>query len=222
MPDVILAIELSSPVASVVLQQGGKFLYQGSWHADRDHSELFSYLKEALDLGVKPGLILVGSGPGSYGGVRVGLAAADGLSFVYGAKVAVVCSWEALDKGDGLDSANYYVMANARRNGWVTGCLRNGRLQGVLEIIPSADLKAWVDARKNDPVFTTESVEALKDLGLNCVIETGVPRADLLIKAWLGKTADEQEIIMGQEPAPIYVRPPHITPSKKPPWFVAS
>lgn len=217
----ILSIELSTPAASIALWQKGSFMMEREWQTNRDHTEIFTHLKKALDSlgGEKINLILVGSGPGSYGGVRVALAAADGISLAQGSDIAAVCSWEALFAPNNNST---WVIANARRNGWVTGNIQNGRISGDLAIIPTSDMPAWIEERatKEEQIFSTESPEMVQKAGLPSVIPGVTPTARLLVESWLAKTPDEQETSLKTPPSPIYVRPPHITPAKTPPWFV--
>lgn len=223
MPNCILSIELSTPLASIALWRDGAFVTEQSWTTDRDHSEIFTHLKETRDAVGKDtiNLILVGSGPGSYGGVRVALAAADGFSLVDGSRIAAICSWEALLPPS---SERFHVLANARRNGWVTGTIANGTLEGDLEIIPAADLPAWVEARanRNERILSTETKETVAPLNLIGIEAEAAPTASRLVDAWLSKTERQQESLFAVPPAPIYVRPPHITLPKTPPWFVNS
>lgn len=223
MRNCILSIELSTPCASVALWRSGTFILERSWTTDRDHSEIFTYLKEAREAlqGGKIDLILVGSGPGSYGGVRVALAAADGFSLVDGSEIAAVCSWEALLPPSGK---RFHVLANARRNGWVTGTVASGMLEGDLEIIPAADLPSWVEARAKlgEQIVSTETQEAISKLNLPGIEAGTIPTASKLIEAWNSRTENQRKTALSAVPAPIYVRPPHITAAKTPPWFVNS
>ena len=77
--NVLLAIETSTPLATVALVRGHDILFESSFSAERSHnSRVFGPLQSALDAG-RPDVIAVGTGPGSYSGIRVGLAAAVGL-----------------------------------------------------------------------------------------------------------------------------------------------
>lgn len=67
--------------------------------AERNHSSaIFQAVRQVLDSleGRRLAEIVVGSGPGSYGGIRVALAVADGLSLVHGSRVAAFSSWNGL------------------------------------------------------------------------------------------------------------------------------
>ena len=84
--------------------------------------------------------IVVGSGPGSYGGIRVALAVADGLSLVHGSRVAAFSSWNGL----GIHAPLACVMSDARRGGWAWARVTAGVLEGALEVLPGEQAAARV------------------------------------------------------------------------------
>lgn len=108
----ILAIQLASGNASVALvgfasispdqADGSKpeLLWQANWQQSmRANAQIFSHLdaelSRLLDMH-KPAAIVVGSGPGSYAGVRVALAVADGLSLTYDCPCHSICSYNGI------------------------------------------------------------------------------------------------------------------------------
>ena len=92
--NMILAIETSTTGASLALvgRQGGDVLWQASFESDRLHNaKIFDPVAEALDISRgKLGRIVVGLGPGSYSGIRVGIAVANGLGLALDVPVAWV------------------------------------------------------------------------------------------------------------------------------------
>ena len=116
----ILAIECSQPSASLCLLLDGEIKFSTSWETARNHdSFLFPALESALSLLAteKLDIVLVGAGPGSYGGVRVALAAAVGIATVRKAQVVAIGSWDSL----AVDGAA--IISDARRGGWTIRCL---------------------------------------------------------------------------------------------------
>jgi tRNA threonylcarbamoyladenosine biosynthesis protein TsaB len=75
----ILVIETASPACSVALLEGDVLVDERHERVGRGHAERLLPMIEALLAGRRPDSILVDCGPGSFTGVRVGLAAAHGL-----------------------------------------------------------------------------------------------------------------------------------------------
>lgn len=204
----ILAIETSVPQASLCLSLGEKLVFTTEWEAERNHdAHLFPALQEAMDaLGDLPlDYILVGAGPGSYGGVRVALAAGVGIATVTGARLVAVESWAQLAEPGAC------VVADARRGGW-TVRLPDGRI----EVLTPVQLQALTC-----PVFSTESRGKLAHLNLrNLQREALHPSAEGLVSTWLGMSCDEQSAAATKPAEPIYVRPPHITAAVRKPWEI--
>src|SRR5688572_16579722 len=108
----ILAIETSTPDASVAVREDGTTTFEESFIADRAHSvRLFVSLETAVREASSLDRIAVGPGPGSYAGVRRAIAAAIGLQFARGAELVGVPSVAALD----VDLDDYCVIGDARR-----------------------------------------------------------------------------------------------------------
>lgn len=219
-PETILSIELSTPNASVALSAHGRPVQESAWTSGRDHSTLFGHLQHILGAAGNPALdlILVGSGPGSYGGVRVALAAADGLALACGGRVVALCSWEALFPPA---PERIWVTANARRNGWAVASLEQGLLTAPLSIVPAAGMPGWAEERRarGERIVSTESKDALAAAQLDGIVTEAAPSASRLIDAWNARDDSGRNELLATPPAPIYVRPPHITPAKTPPWL---
>src|SRR5690349_3926881 len=73
----ILAIESSAPRGSLALWRDGRLVEVQEFQSERAHnSVLFAPLNAVLHQSEALDLIVCGTGPGSYSGVRVGIAAA--------------------------------------------------------------------------------------------------------------------------------------------------
>lgn len=206
----ILAIETSLPKASLCLYTGGQLAYSAEWTAERNHdAHLFPALEQALQvLSATPlDYILVGAGPGSYGGVRVALAAAIGISTVRGGQLVSICSWE------GLAPEGCGIISDARRGGWTL--YRPGH---EIVVIPPAQLLE--EQEKGLEVYTIETQTTLEKAGLTAAGYELAPTAEGLVRAWLARSPEEQAALAQKPAEPIYVRPPHITEAKRKPWEV--
>ncbi len=206
----IIAIETSTPTASLCLLKNGVVCYSTEWTAERNHdAHLFPALQEALSLLApqSPALILVGAGPGSYGGVRVALAAAVGIATVKSCPVVSICSWFGLaPNGSG-------IISDAKRGGWTLM-----RPSGEICVLTTEQL---TDELKDGlTVATVETAELMQQKGITVTESALKPTAQNLIKTWLSWDAATQEKLINTPAEPIYVRAPHITKAKRKPWEV--
>ena len=95
----ILVLDTATAACSAALIDGGRVIHHageivGRGHAERLVPMIEALLREAGD--VVPARVLVDCGPGSFTGVRVGLAAAIGLGIGWGVPVAGYSSLAAI------------------------------------------------------------------------------------------------------------------------------
>jgi tRNA threonylcarbamoyladenosine biosynthesis protein TsaB len=129
---VVLALDTATPWLTLALRwAGGERAF--SREVGRAHAEELPaatrQLFEAADLPFRADLIIVGTGPGSYTGVRVGASYALGLGRVWSAPVRGVVTLEGLVRGDGPQAVSLDA-----RNGKVYGAVyavTGGAVDGV-------------------------------------------------------------------------------------------
>lgn len=199
---IVLAIDTSTPrgeIALVRLDVAGapETLAAASFESDRSHNALvFEPLARLLRDGPAPDHIIVGTGPGSYTGIRIGIAAAHGLATGLG------LPWSGHDSLSTLaDEANYYVAGDARRDGFYLATIRNGRMLLPAEIFPLAELDDRLSCLTG-PIYTTDARP------LDSRLSISSPSA-----VRLAAFANTSRATTGlHEPIePIYLRAPHIT-----------
>ena len=206
----ILAIETSVPQASLCLYLNGEFCVSTAWEAERNHDEyLFPALEQAMEALRRDhahlDYILVGAGPGSYGGVRVALAAGVGIATVTGARLVAVESWAQLASGSAC------VVSDARRGGWTVR-----HPDGHIDVLSPEELNGL-----GLPVYSVEVSGVLQAKGIERVEKEGLcPTARGLVQTWLDMTPEAQAHAAGKPAEPIYVRPPHITKAVRKPWEI--
>lgn len=151
----ILALDTSTTVASAAV------VVDGTVRAERDvtvgtHSDrLLPLIDEVLAAaGLSPAgvdLIACGAGPGSFTGLRIGLATAKGLCFALGRPLVVASSLAALaleaDAADPAVPAAVLAVMDARRNEVYAGLYRidGSGLRALAEerVLPPAELTAY-------------------------------------------------------------------------------
>jgi tRNA threonylcarbamoyladenosine biosynthesis protein TsaB len=115
------------------------------------------------EAGVAPaavGAIAIGAGPGSFTGLRIGMATAKGIAFAARRPLWAVSSLAAL-AGDAqhelagdqrLVHADGVICAalDARRGEVFAGCFRHGLALGPERVLPPGELAAWVTALARD------------------------------------------------------------------------
>jgi tRNA threonylcarbamoyl adenosine modification protein YeaZ len=213
-----LVIETSTPRASLATIGPGGHLEQREFTSDRSHNAvLFSPLKELLDArdGVEIGLVLAGSGPGSYSGTRVGIAAAQGVAIACGCPAVAVPSILAVPSAQG--GAPCLAIGDARRGSFWTARMENSRLLAEPELTDASGLEAIVSGAIADglAVFSFEEPGRFPlPPELQAQVRLEFPNAQRLWQAWLATPPETREKWLTESPQPMYLKPPHITPAK--------
>ncbi|MDA0990903.1 MAG: tRNA (adenosine(37)-N6)-threonylcarbamoyltransferase complex dimerization subunit type 1 TsaB [Verrucomicrobia bacterium] len=119
----LFAIDLSTDHASLALHLDGAATASRTWsQAEEPRQHVFTALKEFfIDTQVDPATLdhfVVGLGPGSFAGVRIAIAAANGYALPGGKRAAGVASSDApaCDFFQKEPNATLWVVGDARRN----------------------------------------------------------------------------------------------------------
>lgn len=213
----ILAIETSTPDASLALfdDERQEVVWQAEFTSDRAHNAvIFEPLEKALQAVKDLQTIVVGTGPGSYSGVRVGIAVANGVSLARGVPCFGISSLAALPTADG--AGDYQVIGDARRGEFFITEVRSRTLQGEAEMM-SAD--ALAERLKNGDdglaIYTLEESVVARfaefDIAARLLRPSAAELAKVASAVSPGERADRAELPL----EPIYLRAPHITVAKK-------
>ena len=116
----ILAFESSAKAASVALLKDGKLLAEYTQNSGQTHSRTIMKMAEDLlsncELDVKAlDAVAVAAGPGSFTGVRIGMAAAKGLAWGRELPCCGVSTLEAMVLGAAMCDGVYCACMDARR-----------------------------------------------------------------------------------------------------------
>jgi len=218
-----LILETSTPQASLALAGPLDDVIQRGFASDRSHHAcLFGPLGELLETAAAGHLarVLVGSGPGSYSGTRVGIAAAQGVALARECPAVAVPSILALPAA--ADGAACLVIGDARRGSYWLARVAAWRIEEAPHLTDGAGLVTAV-ASAVEQGLAVVSVEEAARFPLPASLLTAVlrqfPCAARLWRAWCQADAAAQAAWAAAVPQPIYLKPPHITPAKRP-WLV--
>lgn len=216
-----LVFETSTPHASLVLAGPAGILAQREFSSDRNHNAmLFEPLSELIKGETRRdiGLVLVGSGPGSYSGTRVGIAAAQGVAIALGCPAVAVPSILAVPSADG--GAPCLAIGDARRGSYWWARMEHSNLVSEPALCDANDLAELVSVAvaNGHTVFSFETADRfpLPETLTRKVLQE-VPDAGRLWKTWLAVDPETRAAWSAQIPQPLYLKPPHITPSKRAP-----
>lgn len=208
----ILAIETSVPAASIALLHSSGALQIETFASHRQQNQLLfpplQSLLTTLSSAEKLDFIIVGTGPGSYSGSRIAIAAAQGIAVAHSCPVIGLCSFLATSV-----SRNYgasLAVGDARRGCYFTQKISRGHLPDPPTMLNREEFDQRL-VESDLPLFTFE---------LNLEGPTGAliphcfPTADLLIEAWSDLNHSDQQKLLQAPATPAYLRAPFITSAK--------
>ncbi len=216
-----LVIETSTPHASIARFEPDGSVVQRGFCSDRNHNALlFEPLQELMAGDEKPSLILVGSGPGSYSGTRVGIAAAQGIAIAMNCPAVAVPSLLAVPSAE--NGSPCLAIGDARRGSFWTARIGDFRLLEEPSLCDGEELGKRITRAAADglAIFSFEDPARfpLTD-ELSALVKIEIPDATRLWQAWCGTDEETRCKWSAEIPQPLYLKPPHITPAKRP-WLV--
>ncbi|MFC4991125.1 tRNA (adenosine(37)-N6)-threonylcarbamoyltransferase complex dimerization subunit type 1 TsaB [Rubritalea tangerina] len=208
----ILAIETSFPAASIALQLGEAPVIQKDFESHRQQNQLLfpplQQLLEQLPDNQSLDLIIVGTGPGSYSGSRISIAAAQGIATVHACPVVGQSSFLATDTW--LQSQDSLVVGDARRGAFFATHIPAGKLPPEPQLHERPAFDAIV-ASCQSPIFTLDAQMSLTE-DQSLIFES--PTAEKHILAWRTLSPEDQSQQKLTPPSPTYLRAPFITKAK--------
>lgn len=211
-----LIFETSTPHATLARVGADGCLEERGFSSDRNHNALlFGPLDELLGEDRKVDHVLVGSGPGSYSGTRVGIAAAQGVAIAMNCPAVAVPSLLAVPSAaSGMPAL---AIGDARRGSFWTVRVTNFKLGTAPSLCDEAGLLERVSNALDEGlvVFSCEEISRYPlPEEIRARLSFEVPSATRLWQAWQS-TDDATRCEWSAEiPQPIYIKPPHITPAK--------
>lgn len=206
----VLGIDTATPVISIALVEDDRVLAERSDTVTNNRTGLLTMIDAAFAaVGWRPldlDAVAVGAGPGSFTGLRIGMATAKGIAFATGKPLWAVSSLAALAYSElaRADSVPVVAVLDARRGEVYAGAYRrqSGRIEAVGEerVLPPSDLASLAPANARYIGDAASSYPELATLpGTWGTTPTG---ADVARLALAGAHVD---VLVGG--APSYIRP---------------
>ena len=207
--NVTLAIDTSTENGRISVLSENSIIFNELFTSERSHnSQIFSPLKEALKYcNDAPSLIVVGTGPGSYTGIRIGIAAGLGLSMALDVPIIgipSICGAESTNH-----NTSYHVIGDARRGSWYIAKIKGHQIIAgpkLFESVESIDGKFEIEKER---ILSFDESPSFP----------GIEKTNTCTKklAQIAANLSDKEIneLRSVPPEPIYLRAPFITKPKK-------
>ena len=204
----VLAVDTSSERGSVCVLENGEVLGEIRLSCSVQHSDrlfrsiefLFSYVPFSL---ADIDLFAAARGPGSFTGLRLGLAAMEGFASAHGKPGAGVSTLEALAWKSGVTDSWIAPIIDARRDE-VYGAVYERQGETLTEMVPPAVLppQDWLTALPDRPLaICGDGALRYRELITNPLWSVVTP--DLFLAAAIGRLAASEN----RGPlSPLYVR----------------
>lgn len=208
MTGLLLTLDTGSPQVSVAVGREGRVLAERSVEIDRSSGRLLEMIGEALaEAGATPrdlGGVLALQGPGSFTGLRIGLATALGLHQALGVPATAISTLRVL-AARAAEPGPVVAAVDALRGEWSAQAFRSGEPLGGMELVHGSALPSLAPGVTAIIGFGVSRLEGLSEIRL---IEAGPLAATALRLAPAGWDPD---LLIH----PIYSRPPAITAPRR-------
>src|SRR5215210_1806434 len=221
----VLALDTGSPWVSVALARGGELVAVRAAAMERSSNQVLEMMRAVLaEAGVQPadlGGIVAVRGPGSFTGVRIGLATAFGFYQALGLPATGLSTVEALAAAAEAPSGAVTLAAvDALRGDWSVQAFAAGTILSSLsepELLPAAQIPELFDRLGTPPDgrvvagFDLDRLAALP--GWPAEIRLFTPGPDRPLAAVAALRAADPSLVWdpGLLVAPLYSRPPAVT-----------
>jgi len=216
----ILGFDTSSDYLSIALSKGDKVIKNVHMEVPRDHlAKLLPMIDELLNAKdvtlADIDVILVGIGPGSYTGIRIGVATAQGLAQSLDKRIIGIPSLDAIARGIERDQEYKGVglvctVVDAKRKEVYAKIFKKGESEGVPQVLDPTELGNILKRYEKRIVLAGDGLllygelfeESLRERAVFARRELWYPNATNLI----GQSINKRAILADQNISPIYIR----------------
>lgn len=205
----LLAVDTTTPRGSLALLEDDEVRVEVRREAAEGHSRwLLPAVADALEgLGVTPAQIdgfAVTVGPGSFTGLRVGIATVQGLALAAGRRVVGMSSLDVLALGAAGEADTVVALLDAFRGEVFAGVFDGGEtLRGARRVGP---VEGVLDGLKGPVAFVGEGALRYRDRIEARVPGARFPAVDLFLATRLGRAA-MSALRRGETTPPAEIRP---------------
>ncbi len=216
----ILCFDVSNNSCSVAISEGQNILF---FEQEMRPSVQAENLMVMIERGLKEtgknyqdlDYLAVTVGPGSFTGIRIGLAAAKGILYTSDMKGIGINNFEAAYYRVQMqvkDCASAFVILNAYRHQVYVQEFMHGKAKGESMLIDNSDIITKLKNKKVSTICTGSGMHVLYPELKNSEYLTILPRFPTIKAMHIARLADDK-INKGEiaEVEPLYIRPPGIT-----------
>ena len=207
----ILGIETSTRAAGVALISDEKILAEISQESKAYHSEnLLPQIQEVLRIAnvERVDAVAVSIGPGSFTGLRIGVAAAKALAYAWQIKIVGVSTLQVMAAHFPKSSAKIFTLIDAQKNSAYVQTFKDAQPLDEIKIKPIAEILDAASQSEDEIIFCGDVLSKIKSVPSNVTfapINLRMPRA--VNVALCGKNLiDARQVHNVMNLEPLYLR----------------
>ena len=207
----VLGIETSTRAAGVALISDEKILAEISQESKAYHSEnLLPQIQEVLRIAnvERVDAVAVSIGPGSFTGLRIGVAAAKALAYAWQIKIVGVSTLQVMAAHFPKSSAKIFTLIDAQKNSAYVQTFKDAQPLDEIKIKPIAEILDAASQSEDEIIFCGDVLSKIKSVPSNVTfapINLRMPRA--VNVALCGKNLiDARQVHNVMNLEPLYLR----------------